>query len=206
MTHSHLLIATTNRGKLNEVRAMLDDLAVDVETLDDFPDLPEPVEDQDTFEGNALVKARHYARLTGRLTLADDSGLEVDALGGKPGVHSARYAGDQRDDAANNAKVIAGLSGVPAAQRTARFRCALALVTGEQVVATSSGEVSGLIVDDPRGSNGFGYDPHFYVPEVGMTAAEMPPDRKNQISHRSAALRAIRPSLQQILSHAQDAG
>lgn len=203
MNRSRLLIATTNRGKLREVRALLTGLAVDIESLDDFPNLSVPVEDEDTFEANARLKALHYARLTDRLTLADDSGLVVDALGGQPGVRSARYAGDQRDDAANNAKVIAGLAGLPVGRRTARFCCAMALARGEQVLATAIGEVSGLIVDDARGSNGFGYDPHFLVPELGLTAAEMPPEKKNEISHRSRALRAIRPAIERIVSQAR---
>lgn len=199
MTPTRLLIATTNHGKLREVRAMLDGLPVEVVTLGDFPDLAVPIEDQDTFEANARLKALHYARLTDCLALADDSGLEVDALGGAPGVHSARYAGAQCDAAANNAKLVAELSGVPLQGRAARFRCAMALARGEQILATADGEIEGVIVDEPRGCNGFGYDPHFFVPESGMTVAEMRPEQKNQISHRGRALQAIRPIIERIV-------
>ncbi|MGB2984588.1 MAG: XTP/dITP diphosphatase [Phycisphaerae bacterium] len=195
-----ILIATTNRGKLREVRAILDHLPVHFTTLANYPNLPEPIEDAVTFEGNAKLKALHYARLTGCWTLADDSGLEVDALGGEPGTHSARYAGPECDVAANNAKVIKKLTGIPPEQRTARFRCAIALASPEEVVATATGAVEGMIVDDARGTNGFGYDPHFFVPEYGMTTAEMPPEQKNRISHRGEALRAIHPAIERMLS------
>ncbi len=191
-----LLIATTNPGKLREVRAMLEGLPVQVVTLDDYPNVPAAIEDQDTFEANARLKALHYARLTDCLTLADDSGLEVDALGGAPGVHSARYAGEACDQAANNAKLVAALSGVVPQRRTARFRCAMALARGDRILATAAGKIEGVIVDEPRGSNGFGYDPHFLVPDCGMTAAEMAPAQKNRISHRGHALQAIRPAIE----------
>ncbi|MCH7592477.1 MAG: XTP/dITP diphosphatase [Planctomycetes bacterium] len=194
-----LLIATTNPGKLREVRAMLEGLLVQVVTLDDFPSLPVPIEDQETFEANARLKALHYARLTDCLTLADDSGLEVDALGGAPGVHSARYAGGACDTAANNAKLVAALSGVEPQRRTARFRCAMALARGDRILATAAGKIEGVIVDEPRGHNGFGYDPHFLVPDCGLTAAEMPSEQKNRISHRGRALQAIRPAIEQIV-------
>lgn len=201
MTRGSILVATTNRGKLREVQAMLAGLAVTIETLDDFPDMPEPVEDADSFEGNARLKALHYARLAGCWTLADDSGLEVDALHGEPGIHSARFAGPDRDDAANNLKLIADLTGVPHERRAARFRCVVALANSVEVLASASGTVEGLIVDDARGSNGFGYDPHFFIPRWGMTTAEMSPEQKNRISHRSEALRAIRPALEHLVSH-----
>lgn len=194
-----ILIATKNRGKLRELQDILIGLPVVLASLDQFPDLPDAVEDADTFEGNAERKAIHYARLTGLWTLADDSGLEVDALGGAPGVFSARFAGRQGDDAANNAKLIAQLAGVPAEKRTARFRCAVVLAGGEGVQAKASGSFEGLIVDDPRGYNGFGYDPHFFLPLLGMTAAQLPPELKNRISHRAQALTAIRPHISRLL-------
>ena len=204
-----ILIATKNRGKLREVQDILAGLPVVWATLDQIPDLPDAVEDADTFAGNAERKAMHYARLTGLWTLADDSGLEVDALGGAPGVYSARYAGRQGKDAANNAKLIVKLAGVPPEQRTARFRCAVALAGPEGILATACGTFEGLIVDDPRGTNGFGYDPHFFVPELGMTAAQLPPEQKNRISHRAQALAAILPDIQRLLgtetgSHRRD--
>ena len=198
-----ILIATKNRGKLREVRNILAGLPVIFATLDQFPDLPEPVEDADTFEGNAEQKALHYARLTGLWTLADDSGLEVDALGGAPGVYSARYAGRQGDDAANNAKLIRELSKVPDEKRTARFRCAVVLASPEGVLATGCGTFEGVVADDARGSNGFGYDPHFFVPELGMTAAELRPEQKNHMSHRARALTAIQPFIERLLAHSQ---
>ncbi len=199
-TPTTILIATKNRGKLREVLNILAGLPVAFANLDQFPDLPEPVEDADTFEGNAERKALHYARLTGLWTLADDSGLEVDALGGAPGVYSARYAGRQGDDTANNAKLIRELLKVPAEKRTARFRCAVVLASPEEVLATGCGTFEGVVEDDARGSNGFGYDPHFFVPKLGMTAAELPPEQKNRVSHRARALAAIRPRIDRLLA------
>ena len=198
-----LLIATSNPGKLREVRAILSGLPVEFSTLADHPGLPEAVEDAPTFEGNAERKALHYARLTHLCTLADDSGLEVDALGGEPGIRSARYAGSVRDDAANNARLIKQLVGVSEEDRTARFRCAVALATSTEVLATHSGTIEGIVVDDPRGDNGFGYDPHFFVPDHGMTTAEMPPEVKNAISHRARALTSIRPEIERLLARAE---
>ena len=194
-----LLIATSNPGKLREVRAILEGLPVRLATLADFPGLPAPVESAATFAGNAELKALHYTRLTSTWTLADDSGLEVDVLDGAPGVRSARYGGEQGDDRANNARLISQLAGMGPERRTARFRCVVVLASGERVLATASGAVEGLIIDEARGSNGFGYDPHFYVPEYGMTAAEMAPELKNRISHRGRALAAIRPRLVELL-------
>lgn len=195
-----ILIATTNAGKRHEVLAVLGDLPARFATLDDFGDLPPAIEDADTFAGNAACKALHYAGLTACLSLADDSGLEVDALGGAPGVRSARYAGVAGDDAANNAKLITELAAVPVEQRTARFRCALALANVERVIATASGSVEGLIVSQARGSNGFGYDPHFFLPDLGVTAAQLSAEEKNRISHRGQALRAIRAQIEELLT------
>ena len=195
-----ILIATTNPGKLREVRAILAGLPIRLETLADHPPFPEPKEDADTFEGNARLKALYYARLARRLTLADDSGIEVDALDGGPGVHSSRYAGPQCNATANNAKLIEELADVPLARRTARYRCVMALASESEVVTTTSGKWEGLIVDEPRGGHGFGYDPHFLVPECGITAAEMAPDEKNRRSHRGEALVAIRSEIERILA------
>lgn len=209
-TRTAILIATTNQGKLREFYTMLAGLPVELTALRDYPGLPEPLEDADTFEGNARLKALHYARATGSWTLADDSGLQVDALGGEPGVRSARYAarGDEIgpgrcDDAANNARLIEKLAGVPPEKRTARFRCAIALASPDRVLETATGVVEGVIIDDPRGANGFGYDPHFFVPELKMTTAEMPLAQKNRISHRGRALRAIRPAIERLLTAAE---
>ena len=200
MTETTILIATSNPGKLREVRAILAGLPVRLETLDDHPPFPQPNEDGETFEDNARIKALHYARLTRLLTLADDSGLEVDRLGQHPGVRSSRYAGPQCDPAANNAKLIAEVAGVPPAERTARYRCVIALASESTVLITASGKWEGLIVDEPRGRHGFGYDPHFFVPECGMTAAEMAPEEKNRRSHRGQALMAIRLEIERLLT------
>lgn len=194
-----ILVATRNAGKLREVRAVLGEFGVGFCTLDQFAGLPDAVESADTFEENAAAKAVHFSVLTGTWTLADDSGLEVDALGGEPGVRSARYAGRHGDDAANNAKLIAALTDTPPEGRTARFRCALALADGRRILARAGGTFEGRVVDQPRGTNGFGYDPHFFVPDLGRTAAELPPEEKNRLSHRGQALRALVPQLAAIL-------
>lgn len=195
-----LLIATSNRGKLKEVRGALGDLMIRLMSLDEFPVTEAPVEDEATFAANARLKAIYYARHTGCWALADDSGLEVDALDGAPGVHSARFAGTPCNDDANNAKLIAALRDVPAARRTARFRCAIAVADGGGVLAEAFGMIEGVIVDTAQGDNGFGYDPHFFVAELGKTTAELEPAMKNRVSHRGRALAAIRPELERILS------
>jgi len=194
-----ILLATANRGKHREIVAVMRDLPVRWIDLSDLPQMPECVEDGHTFEANAEKKALHYARLTGFWTLADDSGLEVDALGGAPGVWSARFAGEPRSDARNNEKLIRLLAGVPIQRRTARFRCALVLADAHGVLARASGVVEGLIIDEPRGANGFGYDPHFLIPAFGRTAAELDPDQKNRISHRGRALQQIREPILHLL-------
>nr|MBU4514097.1 non-canonical purine NTP pyrophosphatase [Bacillota bacterium] len=140
------------------------------------------------------------ARLTGEITLADDSGLEVDALNGEPGVHSARFAGEPKNDEANNTKLIALLEDVPPVYRTARFRCVIALVTPDGDVHTAEGACEGLIILKPRGDNGFGYDPLFFVPEYDQTFAELPLDIKNQISHRGRALAKVKDLVRQVLT------
>ncbi len=194
-----IVIATTNQGKLREVRAVMSGLPCQLVSLADYADLPDPIEDADSFADNAAIKATHYANLTSAWALADDSGLVVDALDGAPGVYSARYAGTPADDAANNAKLIAALSDVPQQLRTARFCCAMALANADGVMATSSGVIEGLIVDGPRGDNGFGYDPYFLVPDLGKTTAELAPDHKNRISHRGRALADILPAIRKLL-------
>jgi XTP/dITP diphosphohydrolase len=212
-----ILIATGNPGKFREIVAVLAEVARDGATeavrwlaLGDLAvAVPEPHEDQETFTANAALKARYYSRASGLWTLADDSGLEVDALGGEPGVRSARYggspAGSPREvvTRANNRKLIAVLQGVPAEKRTARFRCALALADGERIVATAEGKIEGRIIDQPRGANGFGYDPHFFIPELGRTMAELEPEHKNRISHRGQALRLMRQRLRELLKASQ---
>ena len=188
-------MATRNRNKVRELAHLLADLDVEVISLADRPEVPDVVEDGDTFTANAVKKARAVAAVTGLPALADDSGLEVDALHGLPGVQSARYAGVGHDDAANNRKLLAALAGVPPARRTARFRCAIALAdpTGAlgAAVEVREGACEGVILDAPRGTGGFGYDPHFLDPATGLTAAELPLERKNELSHRGKAMRAL---------------
>jgi XTP/dITP diphosphohydrolase len=195
-----LLIATSNHGKVVEIRHELaaarerqPQLAsVEVLGLKDLPErLPEPVEDQATFEGNAQLKARHYAELSGLLTLADDSGLEVTALGGVPGVHSARYAGTPCDDAANNRKLLKAMAGVPEMQRGARFVCAMTLAGPDVEFVTLRDTMEGRILEAARGEHGFGYDPLFMLPALGKTSGELTMDEKNQVSHRGKATRQI---------------
>lgn len=192
-----VLLATTNPHKIEEVAAVLGPLGIEViglDALDAVP--PEPVEDGDTFEANARIKAVAYARATGITCLADDSGLEVDALGGRPGIHSARYAGigatRAERDAANNARLLRELEHVPDEQRTARFVCAMCLAAPDRrVLAETRGEFPGLIARQPRGTNGFGYDPLLYLPDAGCTSAELSPEAKNARSHRGEAARSM---------------
>jgi len=206
-----LVFATRNKGKLVELRDLLP--GVDVLSVDEAAqrlgrDIPDVVEDADTFAGNASKKAREVSVLTGLPALADDSGLEVDALGGAPGVYSARYAGDQHDDAANNSKLLTALAGVAPAQRTARFRAVLALadVTGPLAgeVITADGACEGVILDAPRGTGGFGYDPLFFAPELGQTFAEAGLGPKSDLSHRARAMKAMKPRLLAYLQQLAD--
>jgi len=195
-----IVLASRNPGKVREIRAALGACGVEVRGLAEAdPDgrIAEPPEEASTFAGNARAKAAYYARATGAVALADDSGLVVDALGGAPGVLSARYAADEcpaprnraQIDAANNRKLLRELAGVPEAGRTARFVCALALSDGERILLEARGTVEGHIAAEPAGENGFGYDPLFVVAGLGRTAAELSPDRKNEISHRGKAVR-----------------
>ncbi len=194
-----VLLATGNAGKLREMRQIAGEMPLRWHGLDEFPDIPPAEETGATFAENARLKALHYAAATGLATLADDSGLEVDALHGAPGVHSARYAGSPRSDARNNQKLISLLADIPAEHRTARFRCAMAYVEGEQVLLETSGTFEGRICNEARGTNGFGYDPHFHVPELNCTAAELPPAEKNARSHRGEALRKMLTELERLL-------
>jgi XTP/dITP diphosphohydrolase len=197
-----LVFATRNKGKLVELRQLLP--GVDVLSVDEAAaklgiEIPDVVEDADTFSGNAIKKAREVSRATRLPALADDSGLEVDALGGAPGVYSARYAGEHAGDAANNTKLLAALADVPAGMRTARFRAVLALADiygglGDETI-TADGVCEGVILDAARGTGGFGYDPLFLFPELGQTFAELGVGTKGDLSHRAKAMRAIKPRL-----------
>ena len=191
-----LVAATGNPGKLAELGRLLDGLGWEVVAQSAYGVEPPP-EDGLTFVENAIIKARHAAQRTGRSALADDSGIVVDALGGAPGVHSARYAGEGSGDAANNEKLLRALSGVPAAERSARFECAVVWVRdpADPVPLIARGTWAGRVLEAPRGTNGFGYDPLFLDPATGCTAAELSPERKDALSHRGQALRALRAKL-----------
>jgi len=183
-----LLVGSKNRAKASEIRRLLRDLPVQVLDLSAFAELPDVVEEGDTFQANAAAKAMSFARATGLTTLADDSGLEVDALGGRPGVYSARFAGPNADDEANNRLLLEMLARTPPVERTARFRCAIAVATSKVVLFACEGSVEGVITSQPRGPYGFGYDPLFFYPEFGDTFGMVGPERKDTVSHRARAL------------------
>ena len=192
-----ILIATSNPGKLRDFAGAAAPHDVEIASLANFASLPEVKEDGDTFEANARKKAEHYSRYAaGDIVLADDSGLEVDALGGAPGVHSARYAAEQphllsnnTDDQANNARLRRELKKFPPENRTGRFVCVIAAARDGETLAAFRGQAEGIILDRPRGSNGFGYDPLFYFPQLQKTFAELTPEEKANYSHRGEAFR-----------------
>jgi len=193
-----IVVATGNPHKVDEIRAVLAPMGFVVVSL---PELGRPVpagpdEPGATFEENARIKARYYAAALGEPVLADDSGLEVDALQGAPGVHSAHWAGAEGSraerDARNNAKLVAAMKGLPEDRRRARFVCTMCIATPDgAVLVETRGEFEGSIVDEPRGAHGFGYDPHLWLADRGMTSAELPPDEKNAVSHRGRAVRRL---------------
>jgi XTP/dITP diphosphohydrolase len=183
-----LVLATRNTHKLAEARAILESASVCVRGIDEFADVPEVVEDRDTFEGNAAKKAEEVTRSTGLAALADDSGLVVDALGGAPGVVSARYAGGDCDDAANNAKLLTELTNLYKEERAARFVCVIALAREGRATRLFRGETEGRIAREAKGREGFGYDPLFVSDDLGVTFAEAGSAEKNTVSHRGRAL------------------
>jgi XTP/dITP diphosphohydrolase len=194
-----LVLATGNAGKLREFRSLLAGLPLLLRPQSDFGVVP-PEETGASFLENALLKARHAAEVTGAAVIADDSGLEVEALRGAPGVRSARYAGPGANDAANNAKLLAELAGLAPEKRRARYRAVLVyLRAGEGTPLIAEGAWEGVILDAPRGSGGFGYDPIFFLPDLRVSAAELSAQDKNRLSHRGAALRALRAQLEQHL-------
>jgi XTP/dITP diphosphohydrolase len=201
-----LYAATTNAGKLRDFRTAAQTYSLTIEPLPGLETIPAPEEDGATFAANAILKAVYYSRLApGDLVIADDSGLEVDALGGAPGVRSARYAADaglvdspdanDNTDVWNNMLLLQRMAGVPAAQRTARYHCVLAAALSGVVEHTADGSVEGVILDAPRGTGGFGYDPLFYLPDLGKTMAELDLETKLSLSHRGRAFAALVPSL-----------
>ncbi|OPX21382.1 MAG: non-canonical purine NTP pyrophosphatase, RdgB/HAM1 family [Planctomycetales bacterium 4484_123] len=205
-----IVVASRNPGKVRELAQVLAGLGVLLVGLDEIdPEerIAQAPEDAASFADNARSKAVHYARALGLWALADDSGLEVDALGGAPGVRSARYAADEcpahadraQRDAANNRKLLRALAGIARDRRTARFVCHLAVSDGRDILVEATGTLEGLIATEPAGQNGFGYDPLFFLPAMGCTAAQLPPERKNAISHRGQAARKLAERLKALL-------
>jgi len=194
---ARVVLATNNPGKVAELRAILGGSSLELLSASDVGGLPDVEETADTFEENAIVKAVEISRHTGLAAIADDSGLEVDAIGGAPGVRSARYAGQSQDDAANVARLLIELEGVAEEERTARFVCIAAYVDTEGRRLTARGTCEGRIGFDPRGSRGFGYDPVFVPDGYEQTMAELSPETKNAISHRGKAFRALREQLRE---------
>ncbi|MGA2357561.1 MAG: RdgB/HAM1 family non-canonical purine NTP pyrophosphatase [Terriglobales bacterium] len=197
MTSRTVLLATSNAGKLRDFAGAAAPYGITIANIPHFSSLPEVVEDGASFEENARKKAESYSlSVPGELVLADDSGLEIDALGGAPGVHSARYAADEphkaecnTDDEANNARVLRELKGVPEQKRSARFICVLAVARDGHTLHSFRGTAEGIILDAPRGNNGFGYDPLFFFPAIQKTFAQLNPEEKSRYSHRGAAFR-----------------
>jgi XTP/dITP diphosphohydrolase len=186
-----IVIATSNQHKLKEFKTLLKGFPLTILSLKDFPDIPAVVEDGKSFYENALKKALMVARHTGKLTIADDSGIEVDALDGKPGVYSARFAGEDATDEANNTKLLKELKGIPPSKRGACFKCVLVIAQPDGETAFVEGACRGTIIHEARGSYGFGYDPLFLVSEYNKTFSEITPEGKNKISHRARALQKL---------------
>lgn len=199
-----IVLATRNKKKIEEIKRITQGLPVNVLSLDDYPDCPEVVEDQDTFEGNAVKKAVEIAQCTGKPALADDSGLEVDALNGVPGVFSARYAGEPTSDVKNFEKLLVELKNVPDAKRGARFVCCMALAFPDGNSKTFFGYAKGRIAHQPRGKTGFGYDPVFFPEGHERTFAEMTGEEKDRLSHRGAALGKVAEFLRKLALHKQN--
>ena len=186
---TELILASGNKGKIAEFQHLLEELNIQVQSMKEYPQIGEIVEDGTTFAENALKKARTVCTATGKPALADDSGLMVDYLDGAPGIYSARFAGDGHDDAANNQKVLELMQGVPDKERGAQFFCAIAIVLPDGREFTAEGICRGTLLHTLQGEGGFGYDPLFYVPQLGKTFAELSMEEKNEISHRGLANR-----------------
>ena len=190
-----LVLATRNRHKGEELVALLGDLGITIRTLDEFPDAPDVVEDGETCEANAIKKARAIAEFTGLPAVADDTGLEVDALGGRPGIYAARYAGEDATYEDNCRKLLRELMGVPRERRTARFLTVAAIALPSDGIRVAQGTLDGVIAEEASGTLGFGYDPVFLIPELGKTLAQLSADQKNTISHRAKAFTKMREIL-----------
>ncbi len=193
-----LVLATRNRHKGEELAALLGGMGIVIRTLDEFPDAPDVIEDGDTCEANAIKKARAIAEFTGLPAVADDTGLEVDALGGRPGVYAARYAGDDATYEDNCQKLLLELRGVPHERRTARFLTVAAIALPLGGVRVAHGVLDGVIAEEAKGALGFGYDPLFFIPELGKTLAQLSPDQKNAISHRGKAFTQAKALLREM--------
>jgi XTP/dITP diphosphohydrolase len=197
MEKTTLVIATRNPGKTKEIRELLDGFPMDIKNLNDFGPIPEIIEDGQTFDDNAYKKSSMTARMLGLPALADDSGLCVDALGGLPGVHSARYAGPDATDADNRRKLLDALKGKT--DRNAAFECVISLAVPTGAALTYTGRCDGVITEEPMGSGGFGYDPLFFYPPLNKTFAQLGPEEKNRVSHRGKALTEMREEWEKVL-------
>ncbi len=202
----HIVLATRNQHKKQELIALLRGLDITIRTLDDFPEAPEVIEDGDTCEANAMKKAVEIARYTGLTAVADDTGLEVDALGGRPGVFAARYAGEQATYEDNCRKLLHELQGIPAERRRGRFVTVAAIATPDGKQMSATGVLEGVIAEEPTGSHGFGYDPVFVLPEYGQTLAQLSPEVKNRISHRARAFTQAKTLLEQLMAEQTSVG
>lgn len=192
-----IVFATGNAGKMREIRMIMEDMGMEILSMKEIGIHPDIVEDGTTFTENAIIKAKAVAALTDAIVLADDSGLEIDALNKEPGIYSARYMGEDTSYRLKNANLIERLEGVPDEKRTARFVCAIAAVLPNGELLTTLGTIEGRIGYEEKGANGFGYDPIFFLPEFGCTSAELTDEQKNEISHRGKALRAMKELLQE---------
>ena len=192
-----MIFATTNQGKVREIKAILGDIGEDILSLKEAGITADIVEDGTTFEENAIIKAKAIMELTGQIVLADDSGLEVDAMNKEPGIYSARFMGEDTPYEEKNRAIIERLEGVEGDARSARFVCVIAAAFPDGEVITTRGTIEGVIAKEPAGTNGFGYDPNVYVPEYGMTTGQMEPEQKNAISHRGKALMAMKKILKE---------
>jgi XTP/dITP diphosphohydrolase len=194
-----IVFASGNEGKVKEIKEMLEGMGIELVSLKNYKDVPEIVEDGKSFLENALKKAKIISEFTGETVLADDSGLQVDVLGGEPGIYSARYAGEKATDDDNINLLLARLKNIPQEKRTASFCCALVLYRTNGSYDCFESKWQGLIIDDRRGNKGFGYDPVFFVPKLNKTAAELPPEIKNKVSHRGHAFAKLKNTLRERL-------
>jgi XTP/dITP diphosphohydrolase len=195
LTENKLLLATTNQGKAREIKRFLEGLDLQIESLADYPELGACQETGQSFEENSQAKSLFYGQNYSGLVLAEDSGLEVDCLGGQPGIHSARFAGPEATDEQNIRKLLSCLKGVSLEKRKAKFVCVVSIAHKGKIIKTFRGQVRGIILEEPRGENGFGYDPVFYYPQAKKTFAQLKTSEKNRVSHRARALRKLRKFL-----------